>query len=116
MTEVALRWVQHHSALNMRAKGGNDGAFGASPFLISIHRSADLLFLRYQSGIVIGASSLAQLQQNLDYFANGPLPEGIVEACEKAWQEMAGIRPPYYHGEYKYEYDTIEALYGEGAK
>ncbi|KAG8859561.1 hypothetical protein FRB96_004445 [Tulasnella sp. 330] len=91
MIEVALRWAQHHSALNMRTKGGNDG-------------------------IVIGASSLDQLQQNLEYFTKGPLPEDVVQACDKAWQEMAGSRPLYYHGEFKYEYDTVKALYGEGAK
>jgi aflatoxin B1 aldehyde reductase len=66
-------------------------------------------------GIIIGASSQKQLQENLEYLEKGPLPDDIVEACEKAWSVMAGARPLYYHGEYKYKYDTIEALYGEGA-
>ena len=67
------------------------------------------------SGVIIGASSLKQLKQNLDAIERGTLPPDILEACEKAWEVMAGARPLYYHGEYKYQYDTIKALYGEGA-
>lgn len=69
-------------------------------------------YLLSSSGIIIGASSLAQLQENMVFFAKGPLPAEVVDACEKAWAEMAGARPLYYHGEYKYEYDTLKALYG----
>ena len=103
MTELAIRWLQHHSALKTRSRGGNDGEFPRSG--------------RYEQltpvGIVTGASSLPQLRENMEYFAKGPLPAEVVVACDEAWAEMAGSRPLYYHGEYKYEYDTEQALFGK---
>lgn len=108
MTELAIRWVQHHSALKMRSDGGNDGEY------LDVSKPSERKPI-VLPGIVIGASSLAQLKENMEYFAKGPLPQEVVDACEDAWAEMAGARPLYYHGEYKYDYDTVRALYGEGA-
>jgi aflatoxin B1 aldehyde reductase len=105
MTELAIRWVQHHSALKMRSDGGNDGE---SLDVSNPSRRKPIVL----PGIVIGASSLAQLKENMEYFAKGPLPQEVVDACEDAWAEMAGARPLYYHGEYEYEYDTVRALHG----
>jgi aflatoxin B1 aldehyde reductase len=58
MVETALRWVIHHSALNI-----NDGT----------------------DGVIIGVSSLEQLDQNLKSCEAGPLPEEVVQALDKAW-------------------------------
>jgi len=48
MTEVALRWLYYHSMLNER------------------------------DGIILGASSEAQMKQNMNDISNGPLPDVIV--------------------------------------
>ena len=59
LLEIAFRWIVHHSALN--AMGGNDG-------------------------VVIGVSSLKQLEMNLDLLEKGPLPEEVLQALDQAWQ------------------------------
>lgn len=98
LLEIALRWVVHHSAL--RVKDGNDG-------------------------IVIGVSSLDQLNSNLTDLEKGPLPQEVVEKLDEAWEivkpncpKYAPPFPPYYettdgntcgsywHLELKYTYDT----------
>ncbi len=60
MIEVALRWLVHHSELNIK-DGGNDG-------------------------IVIGVSRLEHLSTNLDSLEKGPLPEDIVESLNRVWE------------------------------
>lgn len=60
LVEIALRWCIHHSDLKTRAKGGNDG-------------------------IIIGVSSLGQLETNLKDLEKGPLPEDVVKALDEAW-------------------------------
>lgn len=95
----------------MRTAGGNDGKFPVLRFRYVMAR----LTCRC-TGIIIGASSLSQLQENLHHLEQGRLPDAVVLACEAAWEAMAGSRPPYYHGEYVYKYDTLEALYGVDAK
>ena len=52
LLEIALRWVVHHSKLNV--KDGNDG-------------------------VIVGVSSLSQLQGNLRDLKKGPLPEEVVK-------------------------------------
>jgi aflatoxin B1 aldehyde reductase len=89
MAEVALRWVVHHSGL--RVKGGNDG-------------------------VIVGVSSVEQLEQNLDHLEKGPLPESVVRALDEAWLIAKPESVDYWHKELKYGYDTREALFGEGAK
>lgn len=89
MVEVALRWVVHHSALNI--KGGNDG-------------------------ILIGASSLAQLESNLGDLEKGPLPEAVLAAVDEAWSITKPEAAPYWHKDLKYGYDTKEVLFGAGSK
>ena len=49
LVEIALRWCIHHSELKTRVKGGNDG-------------------------VIIGVSSLKQLESNLADVDKGPLP------------------------------------------
>ena len=45
--------------------------------------------------IILGASSLAQLNDDLVAAAEGPLPEEIVKACEQVWQDLRGPLPVY---------------------
>ncbi|KAK0108405.1 hypothetical protein ONS95_003213 [Cadophora gregata] len=86
MVETALRWVVNHSALNV--KDGNDG-------------------------VIIGVSSLAQLDQNLKDCEKGPLPEEVLQALDKAWKVSQPDTPNYWHLDLKYTYDTRKALLGK---
>ena len=67
-TEATYRWLKHHSMLN--------GARG--------------------DAILIGASKLTHLQQNLAAFEQGPLPADLVEAFERAWQVSRPDAPAYF--------------------
>lgn len=71
LIEVALRWCVHHSKLKMRSDGGNDG-------------------------IILGISSFQQLEQNVEACEQGPLPEEVVEALDKAWERARGDAPTYW--------------------
>ncbi|KAF3038753.1 hypothetical protein E8E11_003127 [Didymella keratinophila] len=71
MLETALRWTIHHSALHTRVKGGNDG-------------------------VVVGVSNFQQLEGNLRDFEKGPLPQGVVQALERAWLITKAIAPSYW--------------------
>lgn len=64
--EVAIRWLQHHSAL--------------SP----------------DDFIVIGASKVSHVEQNCADSEKGPLPEEVVEAAEKAWIMAKARSPVYF--------------------
>lgn len=57
MAEVALRWMQHHSELDTKKHG---------------------------DGVIIGASSLGHIEQNLVDFEKGPLPEEVVRSVDEA--------------------------------
>ncbi|KAI1874323.1 uncharacterized protein JN550_002902 [Neoarthrinium moseri] len=86
MIQTALRWVVHHSSLKI--KDGNDG-------------------------VIIGISSLEQLDGNLDALENGPLPDDVVQALDQAWKITKADAPNYWHKELAYTYDTKEALFGK---
>ena len=45
--------------------------------------------------IILGASSLAQLNDDLVAAAEGPLPEEILKACDQVWQDLRGPLPVY---------------------
>ena len=45
--------------------------------------------------IILGASSLAQLNNDLVAAAESPLPEEIVKACNQVWQDLRGPLPVY---------------------
>ncbi|KAJ5592837.1 Aldo/keto reductase [Penicillium hordei] len=66
--ECGLRWIIHHSALEK-----------------------DL-----QDAVLIGASSPAQLEQNLLDLEKGPLPEEIVQALDEGWGLISGTYR-YWH-------------------
>ena len=86
MIETALRWCMHHSALKVTGSGqGSDG-------------------------IIIGVSSLQQLQGNLKDLEKGPLPEEVLKALDEAWMICKATTPNYWHLDLKYTYDTRQAL------
>ncbi|THH05376.1 hypothetical protein EW145_g4847 [Phellinidium pouzarii] len=66
LTEVALRWVQHHSVLTP------------------------------EDGIVLGASSAAQLEQNCLDSEKGPLPDDVVVALDEACKIVGFDAPSYW--------------------
>ena len=85
LLEIALRWVVHHSALNVKDDGGD--------------------------GVIIGVSSASQLESNMKDLEKGPLPEGVLKAVDEAWLVAKAQTPPYWHGELVYHYDTKQALF-----
>jgi 1-deoxyxylulose-5-phosphate synthase len=44
---------------------------------------------------IIGASTEAQLAQNLEAMERGPLPADVVTACDGVWNRLRGITPKY---------------------
>jgi 1-deoxyxylulose-5-phosphate synthase len=69
-------------------------ARGAGRSIISLalnwlqhHTAADV--------IILGASSMAQLNDNLAATEDGPLAEDVVRACDQVWQELRGPLPVY---------------------
>lgn len=84
LPEVTLRWLVHHSAL--RIKNGRDG-------------------------VIIGVSSFAQLEGNLNDLEKGPLPDEVVKVLDEAWLIAKPITPNYWHLDLKYTYDTQKALF-----
>lgn len=66
--EAALRWASHHS----------------------------LLKREYGDAIIIGASSAAQLEENLTNLEKGPLPDELVKAFDEAWAIVKGQCKPYF--------------------
>jgi len=66
--EAAFRWLVHHSSLDS-SKG---------------------------DGIIIGASSMAQFEQNMDVMKQDVLPEKVLVAFDAAWQEAKPDSPEYF--------------------
>ncbi|QSS54615.1 aldo/keto reductase [Histoplasma capsulatum var. duboisii H88] len=91
LVETALRWVHHHSALNI----------GTGP--------------SSRDGIIIGVGSFEQLQANLADMEKGPLPKEVVDALDEAWLIAKATSTDYWHMDLKYTYNTVEALFGPKA-
>ena len=68
LVEAAYRWLIYHSEMD--------------------NQNGD--------GIIVGASSLRQLEQNLNAPEKGPLPSSIIEAFDNAWEETRAESPEYY--------------------
>jgi aryl-alcohol dehydrogenase-like predicted oxidoreductase len=45
--------------------------------------------------VILGASKVDQLAQNLDAFERGPLNGETVAACDAVWQKLRGVTPKY---------------------
>jgi len=69
LCETALRWVNHHSEMKRE----------------------------YGDAIIIGASSLSHIQENLKDFEKGPLPADVVEALDQAWEIAKPVAAKYFH-------------------
>ncbi|TFK47309.1 Aldo/keto reductase [Heliocybe sulcata] len=69
MAEIALRWILHHS----------------------------LLRREHGDAILIGASSVKHVQQNLEDLEKDPLPEEIVQVLNEAWVVVKPLCTPYHH-------------------
>jgi aflatoxin B1 aldehyde reductase len=89
MIEIAIRWLIHHSSLDTAARtGGNDG-------------------------ILIGISSLSQLESNLKNAEKPPLPAEVMAVLDKAWKICKSDAPDYWQSlPLEYAYDTQKALFG----
>jgi aflatoxin B1 aldehyde reductase len=69
VSEPALRWLIHHSAIN-EEKGDK---------------------------IIIGAGSKKHFEENLAGFKKGPLPEDVVDALDQARAKTKPVARNYYH-------------------
>jgi aryl-alcohol dehydrogenase-like predicted oxidoreductase len=47
------------------------------------------------AGVVVGASSLEQLKENLTALEQGPLAPETVAACDRVWRTLRGVSPAY---------------------
>jgi 1-deoxyxylulose-5-phosphate synthase len=54
-----------------------------------------LLFHTATDCVILGASKIPQLEQNLDVFERGPLAAETVSACDQVWQNLRGVTPKY---------------------
>jgi len=45
--------------------------------------------------VILGASKMEQLNENLAAFERGPLPEDVVQACDDVWRNLRGVTPKY---------------------
>lgn len=56
-----------------------------------------LLKRAFGDAIIIGASSAAQLEENLVNLEKGPLPEDVVKALDEGWETVRGVCAKYFH-------------------
>ena len=54
--------------------------------------------VRRNDGVIIGASSLEQLRQNLTALTEGPLPTDVLTAIDDAALKAQPKWPPYFSG------------------
>jgi len=45
--------------------------------------------------VILGASRIEQLEENLRAIEDGPLPEETLAACDAVWAKLRGITPKY---------------------
>ncbi|KAF9117919.1 hypothetical protein BGW39_001668 [Mortierella sp. 14UC] len=68
LLEATLRWIRHHSSLTVK------------------------------DGIIMGASSVAQLEESLTELDKGPLPEAMLKAFDDAWEHVKATTTWYFRG------------------
>ncbi|KAF8944533.1 hypothetical protein BGZ47_004127 [Haplosporangium gracile] len=66
LLEATLRWMRHHSGLTAK------------------------------DGIIIGSSSVAQLEESLTELDKGPLPEEMIKAFDEAWEHVKATTIWYF--------------------
>ncbi|KAF8985619.1 Aldo/keto reductase [Cyathus striatus] len=69
MSEIALRWISHHS----------------------------LMKREHGDAVLIGASSLDHIEQNLVDLEKGPLPDEVVKVLDDAWLSVQPYATKYFH-------------------
>jgi aryl-alcohol dehydrogenase-like predicted oxidoreductase len=60
--------------------------------------SVALNWLRHHTSIdcmILGASRLEQLEQNLAVLQEGPLPDEVTNTCDRVWEKLRGVTPKY---------------------
>ena len=83
LLDATYRWLIHHSCLS-----AGDG-----------------------DGILLGASSVAHLEQNLDACTSAaPLPAPVVAAFESAWRSLSEAEPFPYWRSYSADHPDRESL------
>ena len=45
--------------------------------------------------VILGASRIEHLQENLKALDDGPLPAAAVSACDRVWAKLRGVTPQY---------------------
>jgi aflatoxin B1 aldehyde reductase len=65
---AVLRWVAYHSKLDAK----------------------------YGDGIVFSVSKPSQLENSLDAFEAGPLPEELAEILSSIWNTVKDVAPPFH--------------------
>jgi aflatoxin B1 aldehyde reductase len=83
----------------------HDDYFAAVEELAGIARAAGktLVELAFQwllsqaqvDSIILGASRLEQLEENLKACQDGPLDESLLARCDGVWKRLRGITPKY---------------------
>jgi aryl-alcohol dehydrogenase-like predicted oxidoreductase len=81
--------AQFHAVDELAASAA---AHGRSPISLALswlyhHSPADCL--------ILGASRLEQLEQNLSALDDGPLPEDVLTTCDTVWTTLRGVTPKY---------------------
>jgi aflatoxin B1 aldehyde reductase len=73
-------------------------SYGISGHSAALRRALyhSILHSKYGDGVIIGASSVEQLKQNLDIIAEGPLPQEVAAAIGKIYRGIAADRIPYH--------------------
>jgi len=67
LLEATLRWMRHHSGLEAK------------------------------DGIIIGSSTVDQLNESLTALDKGPLPEEMIQAYHNAWEHVKTSTEWYFH-------------------
>lgn len=80
------------NALAVAAKHGISGHAAALRWT-AFHSTLDT---KYDDAIIIGSSTVEQLNSNLDVIEKGPLPEDIVEAINALYSEVGEEEIPYH--------------------
>ncbi|KAH9856181.1 Aldo/keto reductase [Lenzites betulinus] len=69
LAEVALRWISHHS----------------------------LMSREHGDAVLIGASSVKHIEENLVDLEKGPLPEEVLKVLDEAWLSVSPYASEYFH-------------------
>ncbi len=74
-------------ALNLAATAAGRSLISVALNWLLHHSPADCF--------IIGATRLDQLEQNIRVLGDGPLPAGLLTACDDAWKRLRGSTPNY---------------------